>query len=264
MALRPNDPDGSSEDPADRKKASQDEVFLREVDDALREDELKNFFARYGIPLIAVVVLGLAGLGGYLWWDHRQNEAAGERSEQFIVALDDLEANRIEDADRKLAAIAQDDAGASSVAAKLLRAGIALHQDKTDEAVRIYGEVAADSDAPQPYRDLATVREVGARFDDMKPQEVIDRLKPLAVPGNPWFGVAGELVGMAYLKQDREDLAGPLFAKIARDEELPQSLRGRARQLAGLLGFDAIEDVVGEKADAEPGEDGEDAAETAG
>ena len=29
------------------------------------------------------------------------------------------------------------------------------------------------------------------------PQRVIDRLKPLATPGNPWFGSAGELVAMA-------------------------------------------------------------------
>jgi hypothetical protein len=72
---------------------------------------------------------------------------------------------------------------------------------------------------------------------------VVDRLKPLAVPGNPWFGSAGELVGMAYLRQGKNDLAGPLFAAIAKDESVPASLRSRTRQLAGLLGYDAVVDV---------------------
>jgi hypothetical protein len=73
---------------------------------------------------------------------------------------------------------------------------------------------------------------------------VIARLKPLAEPGNPWFGNAGELVGIAYMKQGHNDLAGPLFAAISRDKDAPVSLRRRARQMAGLLGVDAIDDVA--------------------
>jgi hypothetical protein len=48
---------------------------------------------------------------------------------------------------------------------------------------------------------------------------------------------------MAYLKQGKEELAGPLLAAIAKDEDVPQTLRSRSRQLAGLLGYDAVADV---------------------
>ena len=68
-------------------------------------------------------------------------------------------------------------------------------------------------------------------------------MKPLAVPGNAYFGSAGELVAMAYLEQGEREQAGTLFAAIAKDEDVPQSLRARTRQMAGLLGVDAIEDV---------------------
>ena len=34
-----------------------------------------------------------------------------------------------------------------------------------------------------------------------------------------------------------------MIGEIAKDEEVPESLRSRARQMAGLLGVDAIEDV---------------------
>jgi hypothetical protein len=84
---------------------------------------------------------------------------------------------------------------------------------------------------------------VATDFDAMKPEDAIARLKPLAVPGNPWFGSAGELVAAAYLKQGKKDLAGPLFASIAKDQTVPRSLRSRARQMAGQLGFDAVTDV---------------------
>ena len=68
-------------------------------------------------------------------------------------------------------------------------------------------------------------------------------MKPLAEPGKPWFGSAGELLGLAYIKQGNNTLAGPLFAAISRDKTAPESLRRRTRQMAGLLGVDAIDDV---------------------
>ncbi|MDE8652958.1 tetratricopeptide repeat protein [Novosphingobium album (ex Liu et al. 2023)] len=245
MALPPS-ANGDSEKSVQRKAAQQD-VFLREVDDALRHDQMEGFFKRYGVPVLAALVIGLLAFGGYLYWQHRSRAQAEEHAEKFVQALDDLDANNLKAADEKLAALAGQGGPGADAAARLMRAGIALEQQRTAEAVKLYGEVAQDSAVPQPLRDLATVREVTAGFDTIPPQAVIDRLKPLAVKGNPWFGLAGELVGIAYLKQGKQNLAGPLFAQIARDETLPDSLRSRARQLAGILGQDALDDVVEEK-----------------
>jgi hypothetical protein len=236
-------PPDKSQPGNDPRRAAEQEVFVREVDDALRQDEMVVFLKRYGLPLLVLVVAGLLALGGYLWWNHSRKQAIEDNSEQIVMALDEVEAAKLGDADKRLAPLAEDGGSASSAVARLMRAGIALRQDRKADAVKLFGEVAADKDAPQPYRDLALVRQVAANFDAMDPQQVVDRLKPLAVPGNPWFGNAGELVGIAYLKQGKTDLAGPLFAQIAREEKAPETLRRRARQLAGLLGVDAIDDA---------------------
>lgn len=217
---------------------------MREVDEAVRQDEMVGMLRRYGLAAGVAIAVLLLALAGYLWWDHSRKAAAGERGEQFTMALDRIEAGQVAEADKALAAIAGQGGNGSAASAKILRGGIAERQGHAEAAAKIFAEVAADADAPQPFRDLATVREVAARFDAMVPQQVVDRLKPLAVPGNPWFGSAGELVGMAYLKQGKNDLAGPLFAAIAKDKETPESLRRRARQMAGLLGVDAIEDLA--------------------
>ena len=92
--------------------------------------------------------------------------------------------------------------------------------------------------------DLARVREVSVNFDTMKPADVIAQLKDLATPGNPFFGSAGELVAMAHLEAGNRAEAGKLFAAMSKDEALPETLRSRARQMAGLLGVDAIDDVA--------------------
>jgi hypothetical protein len=239
-------PDNST--PSTVRDAAQREVFLREVDEAVRQDQLEGFMSRYGKALLAVIVIGLLAFAGWIYWDHRQTKAREERAEAYVQALDSLQSENLDAAKAKLAPIAAASGSDANVtSARLLLGGIALRQDRKADALKLFRQVSADTSAPQPMRDLATVREIGTDFDAMKPQDVVDRLKPLAVPGNAWFGVAGEMVGMAYLKLGKQDQAGPLFAAIAKDEKVEQGLRSRARQLAAVLGVDAVDDVVDEK-----------------
>lgn len=218
---------------------------MREVDEAVRNDEVVNAWKQYGKPLIAGVVLGLAAFGGYLFWQGRQEAAKEAQSEALIQAMDELSAGNFDVADRELAVVGDnaDAASGARASALMLRAAIALEQNRVDDAVVLYDRVANDEDTPPPLRDASLVRLVSANYDNMDKQQVIDRLRPLATPGNPWFGSAGELVAHAYLEQNKPDLAGPLLVEIAKDEDVPETIRSRARQLAGRYGFDAIDDV---------------------
>lgn len=198
---------------------------------------------RYGKPVGAAIIAGLIGLAGWLWYQNHTNTIAGEQGEVLTKALDQLEARNLKGAATELAPLAKDGGAGFRASAKLLEAGILAEQSKTDEAAKAFAAVAADADAPQAYRDLASIREVALTFDKIGPEKVIERLKPLTVPGNAWFASAGEVVGTAYLKQGKNDLAGTLFAQIAKDKTAPDSLRRRARQMAGLLGVDAVEDA---------------------
>lgn len=242
MALLPTNDQNRADKAASRKAAEQD-MLLREVDDAVRQDQATMFAQRYGKLIIAGIIVVLAAFAVWLWWDSRQEGQLERGSEELVTTLDQLEAGNRDTADEELARIAEDGAPAAAASAAMLRAGILIEQGENAEAAKMLFAVADNGDAPEAYRHLATIRGVAATFDSMEPQRVIDRLKPLATPGNPWFGSAGELLAMAYLRQGKNDLAGPLFASIAKDEDVPQTLRSRTRQMAGMLGYDAVVDV---------------------
>jgi hypothetical protein len=254
VALPPTNDQNRTDKLASRKAAEQD-VLLREVDDAVRQDRTTQFAQRYGVLVVAGLILVLAAFGAWLWWDSRQEGNLETGSEELVMALDQLEAGNRDTADEQLATIAENGAPAAAAGAAMLRAGILIEQGENAEAAEMLFAVADDGDAPEAYRNLAAIRAVAANFDSMEPQQVVDRLKPLATPGTPWFGSAGELVAMAYLKQGNNELAGPLFASIAKDEDVPQTLRSRTRQMAGMLGYDAVVDVdqaIAEAAGGEP------------
>jgi hypothetical protein len=217
------------------------ETFYREVDEELRKEQLQTFWQRYGLLLIGAVVLLLAAIGGAIWWQNRQIVKSGERGEQLASAFEDIQAGRTKAALPKLDALASEGEGYKA-AALLTKADIAIQNNDLKGAAATFRQVAGDLELAEPYRQLALIRQTALEFDTLQPAEVIRRLQPLAAPGLPWFGSAGEMVALAHLKANRPQQAAPIFAALARDERLPSSIRSRAVQMAGALGVDAVSD----------------------
>lgn len=244
MALPPKTNAETHQEKIQRRKDAEETALMREVDDAVRQGDLENFGERYGKPLAALVVVFVLALAAYLlWWQPSQRAQAEARSETLVSALDNVQAGNLQTAYDALEELAGDGSDAAAVNARMLRGGIAAEQGRTEDAVAIFDELANDTRAPQELRNLALVRKIATGFDTMDKAAVVAALSPLAVPGEPFFGSAGELVAMAHLEQGNRNEAGALFAEIAKTEGVPESLRSRSRQMAGVLGVDAIEDV---------------------
>ena len=234
MALKPNDA----------------ETFLREVDDELRREQMGNFLKRYGWWLIAAFVLVLGAIGGWLWWKEHKQAVAGTQGETLTAALDSLESGNRNAAAPKLAELANSDVAGYRAAALFARANSETSAGNAPAAIATLRSIAANQDFDEIYRQAAIVRQTQLEFDTLPPQQVVQRMRPLARPGSPWLGSAGEMLGVAYLKMHRPDLAGPVFASIGRDENVPPSIRTRAGQMAGSLGID----TAAQPAPAAPGQ----------
>ena len=216
------------------------DAFLREVDEELRREQMAAFGKRWGIAVIAGIVLLLAAFGGYLYWRHHQTVVAGEQGEVLQNAYDALAAEEPKKAAAPLATLADSSRDGYRALALITQADVLLQKNDLKGAAQKFAEVANDNSLPQPFRDQALVRQTAAEFDTMKPQAVVERLRPLAVPGNAFFGSAGEMTAISYLRMNRSDLAGPLFKKLAGDEGVPESIRQRAVQMSGAVGVDAV------------------------
>ena len=230
--------------PAIPNPSAEDEVLIREIDEAVREDAVLDFLRNHGIKVLGGVAVLIAAMGGYMLWDNNRESGLEAQSETLISALDYANQRDFKTADEKAASLLADGSSAGArTAARFLQAGAALEQGETAKATTIFKAIASDDSAPPVLRDLARLRDVSTNFDQLKPADVIAQLAPLAKPDNAFFGSAGELVAMAHLEAGNKAAAGKLFADIAKDEDQPETLRSRARQMAGLLGVDAIVDV---------------------
>lgn len=238
MALKPND----------------GEVFLKEVDEELRREQLTNFFTRYGWWILAGAVLILGALGGWLWWSARQTadrEAAGEN---LIAVMGQIESGNqgITAARPQIDALVGNDIEGYRAAALFARATAQTRSGNVQAAVATLRSISDDQSLDQLYRDAALIRRTQLEYDNLQPQEVIRRLTPLANGNGAWAGMAGEMVGAAHLRMNRPDLAGPAFVRVARDAKAAPSLRERASLMAASLGLDPAPDAPRATAPARP------------
>lgn len=215
------------------------DTFVREVDENLRRDQVEDFFKRYGSWIAAAVVLFLLVSGGLIWWKQHQVKENQARVEKLAQAYTDVASGKVAQAPQQFEELSKSGSKAVRATATFARAAVALQQGDPKQAASIYQGIAADDGLPKPYRDAALIRQTALQFDQLQPQEVISRLQPLAKPGEPWFGSAGEMTALALLKQNKKQEAGQLFFAIAKDTAVPRTIRARAVQVAGSLGVDA-------------------------
>ena len=88
-------------------KPVSNETFYREVDEELRRDQMAGFWKRYGRWMVVGVVLLLAAIAGFLYWQqHKQEKAAGQ-GETLIAAFEEAQARKTKEATAKLDTLAR-------------------------------------------------------------------------------------------------------------------------------------------------------------
>lgn len=209
-----------------------DESLFREVDEEVRQEQFKKLWARYGnliTVLAAAVVLGVAGLKGWQYWQKTQAEAAGA---SFLGAVKLAGTGKSDDALKTFATVT--DSG-YAVLAKLRQAGLLASQGKAAEAVKLYDAVAADGSASQSLRDLARIRAAQSLVDSATPADLAGRVKGFDAEGNPWRHAAREVMATAFWRAKDYVNADKTVQTILADAETPAEQRKRAAVLSDLL-----------------------------
>lgn len=214
---------------------SSNQAFIREVDEELRREQVADAARRWGLWVAGAIVAALAVFGGWAIWQHHRQSVRGEEGERIQAAFDAVAAGNTQAAAGPLAALSGSNSPGYRSLARFAQADLKLQAHDVKGAVALFASVANDSAAGEPLRGLALIRQTSAEFDTLPPATVAARLKPLAVRGNPYFGSAGELSALAYLKMNRPDVASALFSQLAGEETVPSTIRQRAVQMASVL-----------------------------
>jgi hypothetical protein len=208
--------------------------FIREVDDEYRRDRVAQIWKRYNGLIIGGLLVMLALVGGWRYFEHVQETRAQEAGARFEEALRLSRDEKSDEAKSTLEALAKEADGSYGFLARF-RLAAELGQASVEDGATAYDALAADTKLSPLWQDLARLRAAWLRLDSAEPSVVRPPLERLAVPTNPWRHSARELLGLSGLKTGEMDFAGKWFDQIAADRETPASLKQRLAVYTALV-----------------------------
>lgn len=208
--------------------------IFREIDEELRQDNLKRVWARYRYLIVGGVVALLLGTAGYVGWKEYQSRQQAAAAESYAAAVA-LVGDRNEEAADRFAALARSGGAGYAGLARLEQAALLWQEDKRAEAIAALDALAGDSAAPRALRDLATVLGGQRRLEAGENAAVKPHLAALVESDSPWRHLARELAALAAEAQGNRAEARALLRRLTDDLEAPQGARARAAELLQAL-----------------------------
>jgi hypothetical protein len=206
-----------------------DSAAFQEVDEAVRKDELREWWNRWGTWVVAAAVIAVVVAAGLVGWRQYDASQRGEASAAYSAAL---------------AQIAQDPAAARAAFEKQAKSApepyrslaaliAAQLREPLEAQVTALVEVAPTLSAAE-LSDLANVIAGYKSIDSPKAEEMVAKLEPLAGPDRPFRLSVRELQAMLAVRKGDIKRARELWTEITKDPQVPQAAAQRASAMLNL------------------------------
>ena len=212
-----------------------DSEFFREVNEAVRHEQYKRLWDRYGIFAIIGAGLIIAGVAGYKGWTYWREKEAGDAGAQFTEALSLAKTGEADKAREAFTQLAEKGPKGYRVLARFQLAAAETKAGETDKAIASYDSLANDAEVDAILKGYATIQAATLKLSSADYAEMERRLKALAEGTSPWRFSARELLGLSAYKLDNMPDAENQFSALASDESTPSNMRERADMMLALI-----------------------------
>lgn len=212
------------------------QLFIQEVNEELKQEQYLEIWKKYGRYAAGAAVVILLGVGGWQYWQSEQRAEHQAASINYAAALNAIEAGNTAEASKMLTSLAQSSDAGYGALARLRRAALFAKSGEMKAAADEYDLLARNEEAPRAFRDLATLMWGLSALETVPPKEAIDRLAPLRADTSPWRFTATELTALYAERAGDRERAAALFGQLAENDDAPESIRSRAREMVAILG----------------------------
>ncbi len=134
------------------------EAFIKEVNEDLKNESMKKLWDKYGLYIIILVAAALTAAVSFETIKAWHTKKIQKWSDSYAYALSLQNQGKYDDSIQTFDYIAGQDYGIFSDLAQMQKANILLEQNKTDEALKLMAEIAADKSFNSQLRDTVALK----------------------------------------------------------------------------------------------------------
>lgn len=208
------------------------DAFINEVSEEVKNDNFKKLWNRYGLEVIAVVVIAVCGAVSF---EHIKNWRVQHNQITTEAYMDSAHRQNPEDMIAALQKINQNDHGIYGDFARLQIANLLLEQQKNDEGLAMLDALSKDTQVNSEVRQIALIKYATYKVDSMSRQELSEHLKPVLEANNSWTPLANDLLAMAAIREGDLQTARDIYGKILSVKDLPDSFKSKVQEMLASL-----------------------------
>lgn len=217
------------------------DAFFREVSEDVHNDNIKAFWKKYGVQIIAVVVICLTAAVSFESIKHWRDLRSQRWTDAFVQAQQLADGGKYDESVKVLTYLAQNAGNIYADEARLEIINILLKQKKEDEALAQLEDFTQTTRYKQ-LRNAALVKLALYKVDTAKTDEIVALLEPvLREQGGAWLPHAQEIMALSFLQQGDTNRAESLYNEILKYYEQTGSnsrLRDRAKNMVSVLAYE--------------------------
>lgn len=209
------------------------DAFIQEIDEDVKNDNLKQLWEKYGVFIVLFVVLAVSATVSFekfKSWRAAQNQAA---TETYMSAVQ-LKENP-EETLAALQQINQSSQGIFSDFAKLQIANVLFNQNKNDEAKATLQSLIDDQQVNAEVKNIALIKLATYMVDELPKAEFEAMLKPILDANNSWTPLAQDLLAMSAIKEGDVDTARTIYENILKIKDLPDNFKTKIQDMLTSL-----------------------------
>lgn len=212
-----------------------DNSFIREVDEAVRQERYKALWDKFGVYVIGLALALIVGAAAYNIWKYLKDSEAETAGDAFSAALALKNSNEQEKATEAFDALVKDGPSGYAILSRFQLASSQAKAGETDKAVASYDALAKDRKVDPILKGLATLQAATLRLDDADYAEMQKRLDTLANGKSAWRSSAQELLGLSAYQNGDLKAAEDQFSALLVDAGTPRNMRDRANVMLALI-----------------------------
>ncbi len=209
------------------------DAFIQEVNEDVKNDNFKVLWNRYGVFIIAFVVIAVSAAVSFekiKSWKVEQNQF---KTESYMTAAQ-LQENS-DDTIKALQKINQQEQGIFGDFAKLQIANVLFNQNKNDEALATLQSLVDDKQVNSEVKNIALIKIATYKVDELSRSEFETLVKPIIDANNSWTPIANDLLAMSAIKDGDIQTAKNIYENILKVKDLPESFRTKVQDMLSSI-----------------------------
>lgn len=180
----------------------QQQALLREVDEEVRNDELKAMWNKYRVFILGAIFIAIFGAIGLEGFRYYQTQVILKDSNEYTHAEVLASTGKTKEALAAFEKLANEKNTGYAYLSMIRSVPLLEADGKKKEAISLLYTIKDSSDTPEPFKNAAAIALAFRLMDEPTPNvaEIKKFLEPLSVSSSPWSSIAQNILQL--LKQE--------------------------------------------------------------